>query len=386
MPGSPTLRGVVFRTDTLRRLGGRGDNWCQTWAADDSVITSLCDGNWLNTRHGNYHNRLYRIRGGPDKFRREELSGYPDFSGEAGSWFGYGIVSVDGVLYSAVSKTPGPAWSGPFTGVKLLRSTDLGKTWSRVDRQGSERSRAPNADLRNAAEAQEMFLLREDGMPHAQQEAYPFAYFDFVQCGKDYSQARDDYLYLYAPEGAHAHRLMLARVGKDRVGLRTGWEFFQRYENDQPIWTRVLGARGPVHLFPEADRAGRCFGWYSWLPSVVWNEALGLYIMVNGGTYAGHGMTASDQDYYDYWMHTRSGSLGFWYSEHPYGPWREFFYTENWIVDDPANLLYQPKLSPKWISSSGREMVLIWSDAMKNAAGQSHTTNYVWNQMVIKIE
>ena len=40
----------------------------------------------------------------------------------------------------------------------------------------------------------------------------------------------------------------------------------------------------------------------------------------------------------------------------------------------------------KWISSDGREMVLIWSDAMSNAAGKSHTVNYRWNQMKITIE
>jgi hypothetical protein len=39
----------------------------------------------------------------------------------------------------------------------------------------------------------------------------------------------------------------------------------------------------------------------TWLPSVVWNEGLGLYIMVNGGTYAGHGLTNSDEDYYVAW-------------------------------------------------------------------------------------
>jgi hypothetical protein len=31
-------------------------------------------------------------------------------------------------------------------------------------------------------------------------------------------------------------------------------------------------------------------------------------------------------------------------------------------------------------------MVLIWSDAMKNEKGRSHTVNYKWNQMEISIE
>ena len=108
--------------------------------------------------------------------------------------------------------------------------------------------------------------------------------------------------------------------------------------------------------------------------------------MVNGGTYAGHGMTDSDKDYYDPWMHTETGSLGFWYSKNPYGPWTQFFYTDKWIVDTPANRTYQPKLSPKWISEDGKQMTLIWSDAMKNDKGKSHTINYLWNQMQITID
>ena len=96
-------------------------------------------------------------------------------------------------------------------------------------------------------------------------------------------------------------------------------------------------------------------------------------------------MTNSDKDYYDSWMHTRTGSLGFWYSENPSGRWHEFYYTNYWTVDDPGNLTYQPKLSPKWMSEDGKEMVLIWSDAMKNKQGRSHTVNYKWNQMGIRI-
>ena len=30
-------------------------------------------------------------------------------------------------------------------------------------------------------------------------------------------------------------------------------------------------------------------------------------------------------------------------------------------------------------------MILIWSDAMKNAEGKSHTVNYRWNQMPITL-
>ena len=380
-----TPTGVIFHRDTIYRSNNRGDNWCITWAADDSQVTSMCDGNWLGGERS-YHNHLYRIVGGPDGFSRRHIPGYPQFIWGTGSWFGYGIVSVDGVLYSVVSKTPASRWSGPFRGIKLLRSPDNGKTWCRVSRHGEERKIGPFDDARNDVSETEMFFLEEYGLPHQQRRAYPFSFVDFVQQGKDHSAAKDDYLYIYSPEGAHAHRLLLARVGKDRVGTRDAWEYFKGYDDgDRTVWTPEIRERGCVHTFPEKSRDGNYFAWYSWLPSTVWNEGLGLYIMVSGGTYAGREMTTSDADYYDAWMHTRTGSLGFWWAEHPWGPWHEFYYTDYWTADDPANRTYQPKLSPKWISEDGREMILIWSDAMKNEKGCSHTVNYRWNQMRIAV-
>jgi len=231
-----------------------------------------------------------------------------------------------------------------------------------------------------------MFFLEEYPVAHKEQVAYPFSFIDFVQSGQDHSAAPDEFIYIYAPEGAKAHQLNLARVSKVKLAFRSEWQYFTQYAVDgSPEWSKDINKRGVVHQFPEKSASGDFFGWYSWLPSIVWNEGLGLYIMVNGGTYAGYGLTDSDEDYYDRWMHTKTGSLGFWYSENPYGPWEQFHYTEYWVADDPKNKTYQPKLSPKWISDDGKTMTLIWSDAMKNAEGKSHSTNYLWNQMDIEI-
>ncbi len=376
---------VTFHTDTLYRSDNRGDNWCLTWTADDSQVTSMCDGNWLGGKTS-YHNHLYRIIGGPDGFTRQDIPGYPQFVWDTGSWFGYGIISVDGVLYATISKTPRNQWSGPFRGLKLLKSSDNGQSWYRVNRNGQAKRIGPTDEARNDVGADEMLFWEESGLAHQQQEAYPFSYVAFAQHGRDNAAARDGYVYVYSPEGAYTYKLLLARVPKDKLGVRRAWEYFAGFDGKQPIWTSYLRLRGAVHTLPRCSDKGHYFGWYSWLPSVVWNEGLGLYIMVNGGTYGGHGMTDSDNDYYDSWMHTKTGSLGFWYAKNPYGPWRQFYYTDYWTVDNPKNRTYQPKLSPKWISADGREMVLIWSDAMRNEQGHSHTVNYRWNQMKITIQ
>jgi len=96
-------------------------------------------------------------------------------------------------------------------------------------------------------------------------------------------------------------------------------------------------------VLPERNSRGEYFGWYSWLPSVVWNPGLQKYVMVNGGTY-GENLSNSSSDYYAQFMHNKTGSLGFWHSDNPYGPWTQFYYNDYWTADDSKNLTYQPKL------------------------------------------
>ena len=349
----------------------------------------MCDGNWLvfEPPIAQIHNKLYRIIGDSESFEREEIPNYPDFRDADGSWFGYVIVSVNGNLYTTISKTPDISWSGPFTGIKLLKSSDNGVSWHRVNCEGKILKLDVIDSMRNVVNQEEMFFMRNSIFLKKEQNAYPFSFMDFVQEGQDHSASKDDFVYIYSPEGAQSHKLTMARVQKDNIEIRDVLEYFTVFDSkNEPQWSKDITKRGYVHEFPEKSAKNDYFGWYSWLPSVVWNKGLGLYIMANGGSYAGYGMTDSDEDYYDRWMHTETGSLGFWYSENPCRPWTQFYYTDYWEVDDEDNRTYQPKLSPKWISEDGKNMTLIWSDAMKNAEGKSHSTNYLLNQMEIEIK
>ena len=378
--------GIDFHSGTLKRMGSRGDNWCITWTKDGSQITSMCDGNWLNGEYG-YHNHLYRLVGDAEHFTREDIPGYPQFIREGEGWFGYGVLANNDAIYSMVSRTPGEAWDGPFRGIKMLKSTDNGKSWYRVNGLGEEKLLDPwDSEAREDLSTNEMFFMEESGKFKHGEMAYPFSFCSFVQCGQANSAAKDDYVYIYSPEGAQSNHLLLARVKNDEIEQRERWEYFASWDGVSPLWSDELDQRGVIYEYPEKNEVGEYFGWYSWLPSVVWNEGLGLYIMVNGGTYGGHGMTDNQDDYYSAWMHQNTGSLGFWYSEKPYGPWEQFFYTDYWIIDDEKNRTYQPKLSPKWISDDGKKMILIWSDAMKNDEGRSHSINYLWNQMEITLQ
>ncbi len=378
--------GVRFNSSTLRRVGGKGDNWCQTWAADGSVITAMDDGDWNGSGNFKYHSRLYKIWGDASGFSKSEIQNYPEFHVDGDGWFAYGVVSVNGVLYSLVSKTQNGAWSeGPFRGMKMLRSYDAGNSWYRVDRENNDRYLGRSDNARELLNRDEMFFSDENGRVGKGKTAYPFSFASFVQSGQDHQASTDGYVYIYSPEGSSSHQLQLARVPENQVGQRSAWQYFTGWDNDTARWSSNIEARQPNLTLPSRNAAGEHFGWYSWLPSVVWNAGLQKYIMVNGGTYAGNGLSGSSSDYYSKWMHTKTGSLGLWHSDTPYGPWKQFYYNDYWTADNSRNLTYQPKLSPKWISDDGRKMTLIWSDAMRNDQGYSHSVNYTWNQMEIDI-
>ena len=347
------------------------------------------DGSWLDP-HGSYNNHLYRITGSSDFNHNSDVTdvaNYPYFAsghGEGGL-YGYGIVSIGKTIYTTISLAPDTTFK-PFLGVKILKSSDNGETWFRVNKQGKERALLPGDRVNYDRSPDEMFFYKESGKVGHGKISYPFVWLSFVQNGKAGSASKDGYIYIYSPEGSNSSELLLARVKKEEFEQRAKWSFFKAWNGTTPVWTKDIKQRGIVHKFPDKSINNDYYGWYSWLPSVVWNKGLGVYIMVNGGTYGGMNRTPSVYDYYDSWVHTKSGSLGFWYSKNPYGPWKKFYYVDHFIVDNKNNRIYQPKLSPKWISEDGRKMTLIWSDAGPNDKGETYSENYTWNQMQIEIK
>ena len=345
------ITGIHFHYPVLRRCRN-GDNWCMTWAADGHQYTSCDDGwGWDYTGRGaKYNNRVWRLRGGPHDFQVDFLPNYPDYR-ERDRWYGYGIISVKGTLYHFVTCASEGGFHYPFLGAKLFYSPDFGETWYRhdgVDARHEHRSTAQDA----------MFFWKET-------DDYAFSCIEFLQRGRDHSLAGDGYVYLYSPNGrCRYHELNLARVPEDCLLDREAYEFFCGLDRrGRPAWSKDIARRAPVHVFPDN------YGWYSWLPCVVYNAPLDTYIMVTGGT----GRDGSG-------MHDEPASLGFYQADAPWGPWREIFYTDEWVADNPECRLYQPKLSPAWISPDGRTMYLVFSDASDHWG-----VRYRWNQQKITL-
>ena len=383
-PADVKFESFIFRT------GDNGDNWCVTWGQDDFLYTSQCDGRGWRDKNNNQRDfmntRVWKISGGPDttSFNPVWINKAPDYSRTAQqviygpidssdartefppqhkldvwNWYGYGIVSIDGNIYQFNSHCGERHGFGWFDGTQLIWRPKGKNNWLRWN--GTD---ANNNDkwLLNKGDNKLLFFNEPD---------LAFSFITIAQFGKDYSENNDGYVYLYSPEGKEkSNRLNMARVKKDDILNRKKWEYFvETDENDNAKWTQNLNNRGLVHEFPSG------WGFYSWLPSVVWNKKLGVFIMATAGTQApGTGKVLEN------YMHYETGALMFLWAENPWGPWKEFYWNKKWFADDPENRLYLPQLSPKWISEDGKDMYMIFSDA-----GRGFSKRYLWNMQKIHI-
>jgi len=346
----------------------------------------MCDGfGWTDSRTHEIHTEVLKISGEFENVYGHVLSGYPvDFNylDETNRYmpffFGFGIVSVDGVIYQFLSRQNATNFMPPFQGISIIYTPDLGVTWYNHNEQN-----VSNQRLDDSPEAQ--FFWQEQASDIDGKTGYTFSWISVCQMGKDNSAGEQDgYIYLYSPNGAKVNELNMARVPKSSIVDKSKYQYFiSRTDNGVASWSNNIADRGVVHSFPKLNSKRDPFGWYSWLPSVVWNEGLQLYIMVNGGTYSTKNFWDKGHD-----LHRKSGSLGFYYSKKPWGPWTEFYSIDHWQpAGDQNERTYQPKLSPKWISDDGTEMVIIWSDAAYSWGKTDGKPNYYkWNQMKFTIE
>ncbi len=361
--------GVTFHEETLTRKGVRGDNWCQTWASDGNIYTMMDDGNgwWEGPQSGSLCLQI----GGDEGFTAADVKRMPGWPENAfnSSFYAYGTVSVDGVIYVWLWKSETKTWYRRPIANRLLYSPDLGQTFYRWT---GERE---TADTFEETDADSFFFYREDPRPKIDRDAYAFNWISFCQNGRDNSLAKDNYVYMYAPEQYDPRNLSMIRVPKPHIRNKSEYEYFKAWNGGTAEWTRDVKERGVNLRYPERRRDGEWM-WPSWFPCVVYNPGLDLYIMVS------YGVTDPGKDFWAGWCAncTYPGSLGFWHAENPWGPWKEFHYTEYFYCDRKNNRTYGFKLSPKWIYDKGKTMYLIWSDA-----GDDHTTNYRWNQMQITI-
>jgi hypothetical protein len=293
-------------TNEIRRAAHDGDNWPITWADDDALYTTWGDGTGFVPKvEKKLSCGFARVTGSPEKFAGVNIrSTAEQMGGGREGKKGWGILSVDGVLYlwfGHADKRGGQS--------QLAWSRDHAVTWTFADWKFAE-----------------------------------FGLMGFVNFGRDYRGARDEFVYAYSHDGPKADtpadRFVLLRTPKGNLTRRDAWEFFVKVDaKGEPVWTRVIGKHGGV--FHHADACLRsAMSYNAPLKRYLWWQHLPLP------------PGASDRG------DTRfKGGFAIYDAQEPWGPWTTVFYTTQWDMGPGEH----GDFPTKWISTDGMTVHLVFS-------------------------
>ena len=301
-PPSPIVAELQWDSpEKVIRLAQGSDNWPMTWGDDGRLYTAYGDGWGFEPRTPHKLSLgLAAIEGSPPEIRginirSESAEQYGEVSrGKKAS----GMLMVDGVLYMIVRNVQN---------AQLARSFDHGHTWEW---------------------AQWKFTV-SFGCP------------TFLNYGRNYADARDEFVYIYSPDSDSAYtpadRMILARVPKDSLWNESAYEYFVRIDSaGRPQWSRDIQHRGAV--FVNVGRCGRS--------GISYNVGLKRYIWYQVYPQSDHPGGPRF-----------SGGCGIFDAPEPWGPWTTVFHTDGWDVGPGESGCFPTK----WMSSDGTEMWLVFS-------------------------
>lgn len=308
-PPSPVIKKITWHLETLESAAPGSDLWPATWGPDGHIYASWGDGGGFGgtNSEGRVSMGFARIQGPPEKYGAVNINGgknckyHASFlrKGKTG-----GIIFVDGVLYARLNLQDG-AW--PNVNHSLIWSDDLAVSWKQSPWK----------------------------WPKGKGNLKPNT---FLQFGKDYAGARDDYVYFYGrnetawAQGTHSY---MGRVNRAMLKIREAYEFFAGLDaNRAPLWSVDVNDRKP-HFTDPAGTEG---------VQVVYNAAIKRYLLT---------------------VHRGSqGTLGIFDAPEPWGPWTTVAYYDNWLglkgTGVKREMLFI-NIPTKWISADGRTFWVIFT-------------------------
>ena len=297
-PPSPIIRGIEWApASDIVRLAEGSDNWPLSWADDDVLYTAYGDGNGFEPfTEKKLSMGLAKVTGAPPHVQGVNLrSATGEFTGDGKrSRKASGILYVNGVLYLLIRNAANS---------QLGWSTDHGITWTWADWKFTESFGCPT----------------------------------FLNFGKDYSGARDGFVYVYSNDANTAYdradHFVLARVPKEKLRDRAAWEFFVKLDDHgASLWSSKISERGAVFTSP-----GACYR-----SGITYNAALKRYLWCQTGQ-------GKDPRF--------AGGLSIYDAPEPWGPWTTVYHTDVWDVGPGESSSFPPK----WMSEDGRSMYLVFS-------------------------
>jgi len=302
-PKSEKITGIQWApADTITRVAFDSDNWPMTWAKDDYLYTAYGDGYGFDPHVPNKLGMGFgRVSGMPDNFSGENIrSDAENQNSGARGRKASGLLALDDTIYLWVRN------DNQGVGSCLGRSADGQKTWKWCDWRFAE-----------------------------------FGHVAFVNYGKNYQGARDNFVYMVSHDNPSAYEVsdhfILMRAPKDKLIERNAYEFYKGLDaNGNPLWTADVRERQPV--FTNAQQCRRS--------SISYNAGLGRYLwwqqISSGGT-------GTDTRFI--------GGLGLFEAPEPWGPWKTVDYTDKWDVG-PGDLGCFPT---KWMNADGKTLYLVFS-------------------------
>jgi CubicO group peptidase (beta-lactamase class C family) len=308
-PQSPVITAITWApVSSITRLatGGKkrdgSDNWPMTWADDDNLYTAYGDGYGFSPVVSEKLGLGFGVvRGNPENgitcfnIRSNAENSLYGKSGKKAS----GMLMVDGILYMWARNADN---NGNHS--QLAWSSDYAKTWTWCDWKFEE-----------------------------------FGYPTFINFGRNYNDARDEYVYIVSHDNKSAYetadRFVLMRVPKDQIRDRSAYGFLTGLDrNNNPVWTPDINERGGVFINPDSCcRSG-----------ITYNSALKRYLWWQQLP------TTSEDTRYE-------GGFGIYDAAEPWGPWTTVYFTEKWDVGPGETATFPTK----WMSSDGVTIYLVFS-------------------------
>jgi len=274
-PRSEVITDIAFGSYEKYTPDRAGDNWPITWADDGHQYTAWGDGRGPDHPDAERVSMGFaRVVGDPPDVEVVKIDSPDEQSGDGRRGRkASGMLMVDGVLYMWVRND-----NQQGEHCRLWWSTDRGENWTRAD-----------------------WNFEEVG------------YLTFVNFGRDYEDARDEYVYSVSHDTPSAYDFaddfILMRVPRDDLATRSEYEFFKGLTGEgDPIWTSAMAERGSVF-----HHAGRCQR-----SSISYNAELERYLWWQSGW---PNLEGEDSRFHD-------SLLGIYEAPEPWGPWRTVFHSE----------------------------------------------------------
>lgn len=315
-PQSEQITSITI--DTARISIGHGDNWAITWAENNKQYSFFTDGTGFggfpakDEDHIEVSSGMVELDGNPEQLdTRDILSETGTIMGLGGNETKKvsGLVMIDTVLYAWI-RNLNLEGMPKGTGSTLMYSDDYGENWEWVD-----------------------WNFPEIGYP------------TWLNAGKNYADAKDNYAYFISPDGPSAYAdypdMLMGRVHKDSILFKQSYVFYSGLKNEAAPQWRKFSQRKPI-----LTDAGGVFR-----PDIVYNPGIDRYMLSVSSPFGDWSWWANKNP-------NRKSHFAIYDSPNPWGPWTTVYYKEDW--GKPENR-FAPHIPPKWISEDGKSFYLLYS-------------------------